>query len=126
MKKSIQTLVFALLLGAAFVSCKKKDDVIVTCYEDALSPITYKSSVDDSDIKVQKNTCTDLTLFYTTKNANGVPSTQGLKVTLTSGANGSYAGTTTGDLSTPAGAISIAATPTTLSVGGALVFTGRK
>ncbi len=125
MKKSIQTLVFALLLGVSVVSCKKKDDVVAVCYEDVLSPITYKSSTNASDIKVQKNSCTDLTLFYTTRSANG-SLTEDIKVTITTGANGSYTGTTTGGLVTPSGSISIVASATTLSVSGAIVFTGTK
>lgn len=126
MKKSIQTLVFALLLGVAFTSCSKKSDVSPVCFEDAFSPVTYKSGSGDSDVKVQKNSCTSVTLFYTIKNVSGATNTETVEVALTNLASGRYVGTTKGTLIIPSGSIVMEISATKLTVGGAFLFTGTK
>ena len=114
MKKSIQTLVFALLLGVAFTSCKKKD-ATPACFETAFVGITYTNTAGES-YKVETAECSSIKLKNATLSGS-ITATY----TVTAGSPGAYT------LSNPLfGNVSMAITATTLTLGGDVVFVGTK
>ncbi len=118
MKKSLQSLVFALLLGVVFVSCKKSETV-VPCFDEAFKGITYTNDANTKSFKIENVACKTVTLKETSFGLNGSTSFT-YDVTVTAGGSGAYT------LGTPGGDVSMAITTTTLNMGGAIVFVGTK
>ncbi len=118
MKKAIQSLIFALLLGVIFVSCKKSETV-VPCFDETFKGITYTNADNTKSFKIENVACKTVTLKETSFSLSGSTSFT-YDVTVTAGGTGSYT------LGTPAGDASMAITATTLNMGGAIVFAGTK
>ena len=117
MKKSIQSLVFSLLLSVILVSCKKADTA--PCFDEAYKSITYTNAVNDRSFKIENVACKTVTLkeskFTITSNLDN---TYG--VTVTGGTAGNYT------LDTPGGSVNMVITATTMKMTGAITFDGVK
>ena len=119
MKKSIQSLVFSLLLGVILVSCKKKEDAVAPCFDEAYKSITYTNAANNKSFKIENVACKVVTLkesnFSISDNSSAT-----YEVAVTGGSPGNYTMNIAGST------INMAITATTMKITGAFSFDGVK